>query len=191
MQLRTERLTLRRAHEGDLDGLHAVLSDPQAMRYWSSLPHASLDETRAWLARMIEGGPDSDDFVIACEGRAVGKIGFWKGSEIGYFLARGLWGHGFASEAMQAMLAYGFGRRGFTAITADVDPRNTSSIVLLRRFGFRETGFAKDAWCIGGVHSDSIYLALGRAAWGALSVYPPLGSGAELTVKWRLLPDGV
>jgi RimJ/RimL family protein N-acetyltransferase len=35
----TERLILRRAREDDLEAMHAVLSHPVGMRYWSSLPH--------------------------------------------------------------------------------------------------------------------------------------------------------
>lgn len=167
MRLKTERLTLRRAEPGDLHDLHAVLSDREAMRYWSSLPHATPEETRDWLARTIEGGADRDDFIIEMGGRAVGRMGFWKDSEIGYFLAPDLWGKGIASEAMGAFLAYGFDRRDFESITADVDPRNTASIALLRRFGFRETGYAKDAWFIGGVYSDSVYFALQRSDWRA------------------------
>ncbi|MES2497639.1 MAG: GNAT family N-acetyltransferase [Pseudomonadota bacterium] len=36
-ELRTARLLLRTARPGDLDDLHAVLSDPAAMRYWSRI----------------------------------------------------------------------------------------------------------------------------------------------------------
>ena len=51
--IRTERLLLRRARHGDLDDIHAVLSDPNAMRYWSTPPHATIEESRAWLDAMI------------------------------------------------------------------------------------------------------------------------------------------
>ena len=39
MEFRTERLLLRPAQADDLEPLHAILSDPQAMAYWSSPPH--------------------------------------------------------------------------------------------------------------------------------------------------------
>ena len=35
-EIRTERLLLRSAREGDLEAMHAVLSDPVAMRFWST-----------------------------------------------------------------------------------------------------------------------------------------------------------
>ncbi len=39
MEFRTERLVLRPAREDDLAAMHAVLSHPKAMAYWSSAPH--------------------------------------------------------------------------------------------------------------------------------------------------------
>ena len=77
MRLQTARLTLRHAQSGDLADLHAVLSDPRAMRWWSTLPHASLAETRTWLDGMIAGNAaGSDDYVIERDGRVIGKAGF-------------------------------------------------------------------------------------------------------------------
>ena len=38
-EILTPRLRLRRAAAADLDDLHAMLGDPVAMRYWSTLPH--------------------------------------------------------------------------------------------------------------------------------------------------------
>jgi RimJ/RimL family protein N-acetyltransferase len=56
-ELTTPRLRLRRAHGDDLDALHAILSHPAAMRYWSTPPHADLERTRVWLADMLEAAP--------------------------------------------------------------------------------------------------------------------------------------
>jgi RimJ/RimL family protein N-acetyltransferase len=49
VEVRTSRLILRTARPDDLDGLHAVLSDPRATLWWSTPPHETLDQTRAWL----------------------------------------------------------------------------------------------------------------------------------------------
>ena len=56
-ELRTPRLVLRRARPGDVDGLHAILSDKRAMKHWSTLPHESLAETQQWLDAMLARGP--------------------------------------------------------------------------------------------------------------------------------------
>ncbi len=52
-ELQTARLRLRAAREDDLADLHAVLGDPEAMRFWSTPAHQDLQTTRAWLQDMI------------------------------------------------------------------------------------------------------------------------------------------
>ena len=127
--LTTRRLALRRAHPDDLAAMHAVLSDPRAMVHWSTLPHSTLDESRDWLAAMIDAPADvSDDFVVEFDGRVVGKAGFWRLPEIGYILHPDVWGRGIATEALTAVLDHVFAARGLDAATADVDPANAASI---------------------------------------------------------------
>lgn len=144
----------------DLDAIHAIMSDPDVMRYWSSLPHDSLEQSADWLRSMVDADPaTSDDFVIERGGRAIGKLGCWKIPEIGFHLARDQWGQGLAGEALAAFIEH---RRslGMERLTADVDPRNASSLKLLKRHGFVETGRAEGTWTINGEVCDSIYLTL-------------------------------
>jgi RimJ/RimL family protein N-acetyltransferase len=160
--LRTERLVLRRARAEDLDALHAILSDPQAMRYWSTPPHVDIEETRAWLAATIAAGAaaQSDEFFITLEGRLIGKAGCWRIPDIGYILHPDHWGKGYAAEALRAVIDHLFAQRRLPRLTADVDPRNARSVRLLRRLGFRQTGRAERTFCVGGEWSDSVYFAL-------------------------------
>ena len=160
--LRTERLVLRRAIEGDLDALHAMMSDAETMRFWSTPPHPDLDTTRRWLASMIAAPPElSDDFIIELDGQPIGKLGAWRLPEIGFLLAREHWGKGYAAEALATFIAHAFSG-GADHLVADVDPRNAASLALLARAGFQETGRATKTWCVGGVWCDSVYLRLGR-----------------------------
>lgn len=162
-ELRTDRLLLRRARLGDLDAIHAILSHPDAMRYWSTPPHETVEQSRDWLEAMI-AAPEAlcDDFVIEFEGRVVGKAGCWRLPEIGYILDPDVWGRGFAAEALRAVVAHVFATHAIPAITADVDPRNAASLALLSKLGFRETGRAERTMLIGTEWCDSIYLALPR-----------------------------
>jgi [ribosomal protein S5]-alanine N-acetyltransferase len=158
----TDRLLLRRAQPGDLAALHAIMSEPRAMRYWSTPPHTSIDETRAWLASMIAAPAEtSDDFVIEQGGQVIGKLGAWRLPEIGFLLAPSVWGNGYATEALQAFIGYVFAGSA-DYLTADVDPRNAASLALLARAGFLETGRAANSWNVGGVLCDSVYLRLDR-----------------------------
>ncbi|MEO8547279.1 MAG: GNAT family N-acetyltransferase [Sphingomicrobium sp.] len=165
-ELRTDRLILRNARPGDLEAMHAVLSDGQAMDYWSTGPHSDLSQTRDWLELMIAApGEDSDDFVVTLDGKAIGKLGAWKLPEIGFIFGSGHWGRGYAAEAMRAFLDHMFRTRAVEILTADVDPRNTPALKLLTGHGFIETGRAAGTWNTHIGVCDSIYLRLDRGTW--------------------------
>ena len=159
-EIRTERLLLRRASMDDAATMHVIMSDPRAMRYWSTPPHADLGETEKWMASMVEAHPaDSDDFIVTLDGKLIGKLGAWKLPEVGFLIDPAHWGHGYATEAMAAFIDR---RRSLasTELNADVDPRNLASIKLLERCGFEETHREKGTWQVGDELCDSVYLKL-------------------------------
>jgi [ribosomal protein S5]-alanine N-acetyltransferase len=159
--IRTARLTLRPAVLDDLEAFHAILSDAAAMRYWSTPPHRSLDQSRTWLQSMIDiPAQEGEDWVIDLDGRAIGKAGLWRFPEIGFILHPAYWGRGYAEEALRPVLARAFGRHRLAHVEADVDPRNTASLRLLTRLGFVETGRAERTLKVGDDWCDSVYLRL-------------------------------
>lgn len=164
--LRTARLVLRPARMSDVADLHGVFGDPAAMQYWSTLPHATVQETEDRVAAMIAApSAESADFVIEMGGRVVGKAGFWRLPEIGYILHRDVWGQGVATEALTALLDHAFAERALDTAIADVDPRNAGSIRLLEKLGFRETHRARNTYFIGEVWTDSVYFAMQQNDW--------------------------
>lgn len=174
--LRTPRLTLRPPRMADLDAFHAMLSDARVMRFWATLPHTRLEQSREWLTAMITVPPeDGIDWVVEHEGRAIGKAGLWRYPWIGFLFHPDVWGRGFASEAVAAVIDDGFARRGLAAIDADVDPRNVASLRLLGKLGFVETGRAQRTLRLGEEWCDSVYLR--RSAVPA----PDSGRGGEST----------
>lgn len=135
------------------------------MRYWSTLPHTDIEQTREWLGRMIEDEPDlREDFVVEHDGRVIGKAGCYRPPEIGYILHPDTWGRGLATEALRAVIAHIFARRDIPALQADVDPRNLASLALLKRLGFTVTGKAERTWLIGDEYCDSVYLSLSQSS---------------------------
>ena len=163
--IRTARLSLRPARWDDLDAVHRLMSNPQAMRYWSRPEHETLEETRRWLRDLVEPAPDSIDFLVEKDGAVIGKAGAWRLPEVGFLLHPDHWGQGLAQEAMTAVIAHVEARfPDLPALVAEVDSRNAASLRLLARLGFAETHRAertllwKDEWC------DSVYLARPRGA---------------------------
>lgn len=130
-----------------------------------------MTRTIEWVESMV-GSPHNgvcDFVIISCDmeypahyGRAIGKIGCWDGTEIGFLLNRAHWGKGYASEAVGAVLNHMWKTEGVMKVTADVDPRNEACLRVLRKFLFKETGRAEKTfetelgWC------DSVYLELKR-----------------------------
>ena len=166
MEFRTERLLLRPARADDLGPLHAILSDARAMAYWSSPPHADIDQSREWLQSMIDIRlPQGEDFIVEHQGQLIGKAGLWRFPEIGFIFRPDCWGRGFATEALSAVLDRAFGAHGLPKVDADVDPRNGPSLKLLERLGFRETGRKQRTWLVGEEWCDSVYLKLDGSSW--------------------------
>ncbi|ATQ43012.1 GNAT family N-acetyltransferase [Caulobacter mirabilis] len=164
MEIRTERLLLRPARSSDVDGMHAIFSDPEAMAHWSTAPHEDRGQTEAWINLMLDAqaaGPTLD-FIIERDGEAIGKVGFWRPPELGYILRRDHWGQGLASEALAAVIRAAFTGGGLEEIHAEVDPNNLASVRLLEKHGFERTGFAPRTLEINGVWFDSLYFVLKR-----------------------------
>jgi len=158
-EIRTERLVLRRATYEDAVPMHRIMSDPVAMRFWSTPPHQHFEQTERWIASMVEADPSRDDFIATVDGRLIGKIGAWKLPEFGFLIDPAYWGKGYASEGVAAFIEH---RRalGSTELTADVDPRNLATIRLLERHGFVETGREAGTWQVGDELCDSVYFRL-------------------------------
>jgi RimJ/RimL family protein N-acetyltransferase len=147
----------------DADDLHAVFADPRAMRYWDSLPHEHIEQTRRWLTQMVAFSPaETDDFVVEHEGRAIGKAGCWRLGEIGFILHSDYWGKGLAQEALREVIPHIFATLPIDRLEADVDPRNAAALQLLGRFGFPEFRRAERTIMVGDEWCDSVYLELPR-----------------------------
>ncbi len=161
----TARLLLRRFEPADAPAMHAILADPEAMRFWSTASHERLEQTEAWVEQTVAAGlaGRSDEFAVLAGGRLVGKTGLWRDHEIGMIFAPSVWGQGVAREATSAVLARA-DARGLPRVVADADPRNLRVLRLLGALGFVETGRAEKTFCLDGVWADSVYLARDRSA---------------------------
>ncbi|MEE2943931.1 MAG: GNAT family protein [Pseudomonadota bacterium] len=164
--IETKRLLLRRTEMRDLDDFHAIFTHPKAMRYWSALPHESIQQTEEIVSAMVKVDHGfSDDFAVEYEGRVVGKAGCWRVGEIGFIFHPDVWGQGIATEALAAAIPHAFETLPMEKIEADVDPRNASSLAVLRKFRFCEVGRAEKTFLLGDEWCDSIYLELTRTGW--------------------------
>ncbi|MFK7868870.1 MAG: GNAT family N-acetyltransferase [Roseobacter sp.] len=162
--IETDRLVLRRARAGDLGAFHTMMTDPRVMRYWSCPPHENLAQTQAFLQHLMQSeAQDSEEFVIEHEGRCIGKAGCWRPAEVGFLLHPAFWGHGFAREAVRAILPYCFAKYADApCLTADCDPRNVRSVTLLKKLGFVHLRTVEKDFLYGEEWCDTAYFDLPR-----------------------------
>jgi ribosomal-protein-alanine N-acetyltransferase len=142
MELRTERLILRRWRDSDREPFASMNADPKVMRHF---PHAlTREESDAFVDR-IEAHFDEKGFglwAVEVAGGApfIGFVGLSThsvipGVEIGWRLDEPYWGRGYATEAARATLEDGFDRAGLEEIISFTSTLNLPSIAVMERLG--------------------------------------------------------
>jgi ribosomal-protein-alanine N-acetyltransferase len=148
--LRTERLVLRRWRDEDRAPFAAMNADPRVMEHLlAPLTPAESDA----LVDRIEAEFDEVGYglwaVEVVDGPAfIGYVGlhrapfdahFTPAVEVGWRLAREQWGHGYASEAARATIAFGLaegsGGAGLDEIVSFTSPANERSWRVMERIG--------------------------------------------------------
>jgi RimJ/RimL family protein N-acetyltransferase len=146
LNLETARLRLRRWRESDAEPFAALNSDPRVMQHFPALLSAA---ECAFVLEQIEAGFEANGFGIwALEeldgGRFIGLTGlsippfaapFTPAVEVGWRLVADAWGHGYATEAANAALGFGFGEVGLEEIVSFTSATNLRSIAVMERLG--------------------------------------------------------
>jgi RimJ/RimL family protein N-acetyltransferase len=177
MLLVTDRLVLRRFRAADAPALAAYRSDPDIARYQSWDAPYPADAAAAMIAGMAAADPDRAGWVQwAIESKAdktlIGDVGVGLHNnllqaKIGYTLAPGRHGQGYATEAVRAVLDRLFTVQGLRRVTAECDARNEPSARLLDRLGFTREGLLRANTLHKGEWTDDLIFGLLREEWQA------------------------
>jgi len=169
-QLETPRLMLREITLDDAVEVFRIYSDPQVMRYWGSPPLRSIDEARRKIEDITAAFRDKDGirWGITRKGsnRLIGSCGHWRlmkahfRSEIGYELAPEYWDQGIMTEALGAVIRFGFEAIGLHSIEAQIDPANLASRKVLEKLGFVQEGYLRENYVVGGKFTDTAIFSL-------------------------------
>ena len=142
--IHTDRLLLRRWRHSDREPFAAMNSDPQVMEHMQGpMSRERSDgfvdriedhwEAHGWGLWAIEV-PDVAPFI--------GYVGLWPADyvaqgmvEVGWRLASAHWGHGYATEAAQEALGFGFTDVGLDEIVSFTVPQNIRSRRVMERIG--------------------------------------------------------
>jgi RimJ/RimL family protein N-acetyltransferase len=156
-----------------------MISDPEVIRYIPA-GSASEEETREHIQALIRGHEDHPpryNFAIdlRSEGAFIGmcflniRYDDLRQAEIGYLLDRRNWGQGYATEAVRAVLNYGFRELDLHRVYATCRPANVASSRVLEKLGMRrEAHFRQHRW-MKGAWQDSYLYAILDHEWQAPS----------------------
>lgn len=139
--LETERLLLRPLTVADIDEFVALHDDGEVTRFIRRLDRAAAEERLQSIEReWLERGHGMFAVLDRVTGRFLGRAGlkYWRQfdeTEAGWVLRRDAWGHGYATEAAQACLDWGFASLDLPCFTAMIHPENKASIRLAGRLG--------------------------------------------------------
>ncbi|WP_305985165.1 GNAT family N-acetyltransferase [Roseibium sp. MMSF_3544] len=164
--IETSRLTLRPWKESDWPSVNAILGDADVMQFSD---HGVLTEKQqaAWFqAALASGNKLEPPFLLAIERKQnrqiVGYISLVSDlervqpgdAEIGFRLARNVWGQGCATEAVSALLEMPLSGKRPDRIVAIVDPHNSRSVHVLQKVGMT---YCRDIMLEGYDYPDHLY----------------------------------
>ena len=166
LELHTERLLLTPLAPTDLDVALEMWTDPEVVEYVCDLMDRDTisKEMSHWIKRGGNGcigiwcisdretgekygsaillpmpieEDDTDYSLVVPDQMPDGDV------EIGYFLKRSAWGHGFATEACRRLLQFAFEDTPLNEVVATFDVENVASKKVLKKAGLVDRGMMR------------------------------------------------
>jgi ribosomal-protein-alanine N-acetyltransferase len=178
----TRRLRLRDWRRSDLAPVAALNSDPRVMAFLPKLLERSESDSLVkrlkdhfaqhgfgwWAVERID-----DKRFVGFVGLTVhaADLRFSPCVDVGWRLAQEYWGNGYASEAAQAALAFGFEEKGLDEIVSYTVPANARSRRVMERLGMTrnpQDDFAHPGLPAGHPLQAHVLYRLERAVWLAV-----------------------
>ena len=190
--LNTTRLALRPVSPADRADLIALEADAEVMRYLNGgqpVPEAGLSNADFLTPRGEE--PE----VLAAHHRASGAFIGWfalfddglvdglRTAEVGYRLVRSVWGNGYATEGVQALIEAAFGTLGFDRVSAETMALNQASRRVLEKAGLLpiKTVFPNRSPAVPGAEGGEVIYEIRRRKYkNRAALWEPARSAAEL-----------
>ena len=174
-RLETENLILKPLEMSDKEFIFKQFSDPDVTRYLvDDEPLTRIEEAEEMIVFYTVTEPHTRNrWVIIRKSDTVpiGTCGYhiWNKKdntcEIGYDLSPAYWGKGYMTEALRRAITMGFEDMGLNRIQAFVDVRNTKSVNLALRLGFKQEGIIRDKHFFRGEYFDHYCFSLLKREW--------------------------
>lgn len=173
--LEGEQVRLRLPSLSDAGDLFAYARDEEMSRFVLWDTHRSLGDSREVLRGIVRrnrrGLPVTLAIALKSDDRMIGTIGFqWidaecRSCEVGYSIARRLWNHGIATDALRAILPLAFDTLGLNRVEARHDVQNPASGRVMEKAGFHLEGVARESLMLKGRLADMASYAIFKEDW--------------------------
>jgi aminoglycoside 6'-N-acetyltransferase len=144
MELRGERVVLRRVQEEDVEPLLAIAREPEVARWWNDVDAAD-----------VLPPPDDETvtFVVLAEGERAGLVQYaeestpdYRSASIDIFLGEDWTGRGLGTDAIRTLARHLVEERGHHRLTIDPAAENARAIRSYEKIGFRRVGIMREYW---------------------------------------------
>ncbi len=178
-ELHTPRLLLRAFTLADVPHLVALAGNYEVAKNTLNIPHPyTVEDARRWVQLTQENAEQQTGYAFALELKATGNFVGGAGlnlarqfdrAEAGYWLGQPYWGQGLMSEALAALLGYGFGSLGLNKIYATHIPENPASGRVMLKNGMVKEGELRQHTKRDGRYHDLVQYRLTRAEYAQLN----------------------
>ena len=169
--IETDRLILRKIKKSDAKDLYEYCSSEVSAKYSLWEPHEDLGVTRQYISWLLRSEKRGEYFTWGIElkssGKLIGTVSLpsidkdYKVAEIGYGIIDSYWGNGYASEAIKAIMEYGFCTVGFICINAKIMKENSASVRVASAVGMQCDGLLRNGvYCKGKAHDVYVFSML-------------------------------
>lgn len=152
-ELKTEHLLLRRFEDKDAEAIQTMAGEYAIAEMTLNIPHPYIDGmAQIWMESHQAEFESGMGVVFAMHERGtdqlVGAVGLtltkrFNRAELGYWVGKPFWGRGYATEASEEVLRYGFEIMRLNKISASHMTRNPASGKVMLKIGMEKEGLLK------------------------------------------------
>lgn len=172
-----DRVTLCTAEQSDATFLQEAVSDPRVWRAVGRNTPYNLEQEQEFF-QAVFCDQSTIHLLVTVEDEPIGVVAF-EGidkevgtAEINYWIVPAHWGNGYATEAADRLIQYGFRQRNLHKIVARVSEFNDASKRVLEKLGFTEEGVQREQEFIDGEYQDRHWYGLLKREWRGSNAEP-------------------
>lgn len=148
--IQTDRLILRKLTQQDQNNIFEYASVPEVSKFLPWEAHKTIDDTAAFL-KLVEEEFEKFKYIVfgielKAEKKIIGTIVLrnWNQTnrciDIGYAISNKYWNKGLTTEAVKAVIKFGFEELNANRIEAHCDKDNIASYRVMEKAGMKHEG---------------------------------------------------